>query len=218
MGLYPELDTLDAPELGARFWSAPPDGEDYAFAFFSEVALCLRRQGKPGTDFLVNSLDNADEDRLRAILFALSSKPKLRHVEIVRYLISFLRDERSQIVAEAIDGLAGLGIKRAQYDVLGLQHHPSPYVRGAVLRFVSRQTPKCAPLLLIGALGDQHHLVRENAVDELDALGITAAMPQIRPLLDDPYPDVREAARTALDNLAELRALPREDHHQPRAG
>ena len=44
-------------------------------------------------------------------------------------------------------------------------------------------------------------LMRENACDELDQLKALEAIPALLPLLEDPHPQVRQAAQTALDNL-----------------
>jgi hypothetical protein len=61
------------------------------------------------------------------------------------------------------------------------------------------------PLLLTG-LRDRHFAVRESAVDALDeteALDAAQALEAIQPLLDDPHPDVRQAAETAVHNLSD---------------
>lgn len=85
--------------------------------------------------------------------------------------------------------------------MLILRDHTSPYVRGAVLRFVSELYPELATKLLFESLRDQHALVRQNAIDELDDLGMIESLPSIRLLLNDSHPDVRQAAQTAVANL-----------------
>ncbi|PZS24354.1 MAG: hypothetical protein DLM61_22395 [Pseudonocardiales bacterium] len=45
--------------------------------------------------------------------------------------------------------------------------------------------------LLLDALNDPHHLVREQAVRELDQLDYKPALPRIEPLLRDSHTDVR---------------------------
>jgi HEAT repeat protein len=84
-----------------------------------------------------------------------------------------------------------------------LREHPSPYVVGSVLRFLSRNHPDRARPILLEALGSGEPVVRQNAVDEIDELGYAAALPRLRRLLEDPDEDVRQAARTAVANLEE---------------
>ena len=55
--------------------------------------------------------------------------------------------------------------------------------------------------LLYDALSSSHPIVRENAIDELDELDCKEALPRIRTLLDDPDKNVRQAAKTAIENL-----------------
>ena len=66
---------------------------------------------------------------------------------------------------------------------------------------MSKLYPDEAFLLLIEALQDSDEIVRQSAIDEIDELEIIKAIPYIRPLLDDPSPDVRQAAETAIQNL-----------------
>jgi HEAT repeat protein len=105
------------------------------------------------------------------------------------------------VVAEAIDSLGRIGAGDALERVARLQQHGDPFVRGAVLRFLRRTVPERVKPLLLAALSDEAYIVRENAVDELDELGDPSVIPAIRPLLDDPHPHVREAARTAIEDL-----------------
>lgn len=201
MGFYPQLLDRTLGELLARFHAAAPDGEDYAYPFYAEVASLIRKQGKAGVEALLRELDRANADRSRAAIFALTMRPRLKHPALWSRLLPYLEDPRPLIVAEIIDGLWSQRKKDCTYRVLELQQHPSPYVRGSVLRFVSHLTPKCAPLFLVAGLKDADYLVRENAVDELDRLGAVETLPHLRPLLDDEHPDVRQAVATAIENL-----------------
>ena len=201
MGLYPELRGLHLEQLVERFAAPAPDGQAYAYPFYAEVASLIRRRGRGGIDYLLRAIDGADDDHLRAILFALGQRPRLKGVGLTKVLRLFLHDERPLIVAEAIDGLWSRADKDARYDMLAQREHSSPYVRGAVLRFISHLYPRCAPLLLVGALRDADHIVRENAVDELHRLGAVETVPHLRPLLRDSHPHVRQAAQTAIEGL-----------------
>lgn len=200
MGIYPELDGLSLDELFERFHGPPPDGPQYAFTYYSEIAWLMRQFGEDAARFLLNQAGSADTARLRAALFGLASielnDPCIRDV-----LICHLRDRSALIIAEAIDGLAHRGVREVADKVLAYRAHRSPFVRGAVLRYVSNVLPDTARPLLLEALNDPHYVVRENAVDELDSLGAVDAIPAIRPLLNDSHKHVREAATTAIENL-----------------
>jgi vesicle coat complex subunit len=164
------------------------------------VALQIAERGQAGNDALIGLLSTADDDRLRAIIFALSSHPG-EPMRIRNLLMDYLRDQRPLIVAEAVDGLAALDARDATEQVLALQDHPSPYVRGGVLRFMARLHPDEARELLIDALSDPDYIVRENAIDELQEIDATDALPSLEPLLHDPHPYVRQAAETAVAGL-----------------
>lgn len=202
MSFYPELDHLNLEELIARFQSSPVEGEESASVYYPEVALLIGQQGEAGIAFLREEIDRADTERLRAILFALASF-QLDAPEFQTRLVSYLQDKRSLIVAEAVDSLCKLGAKDTTNQVLALKEHPSPYVRGSVLRFMRRLHPDKALPLLIEALKDSDFLVRENAADELGELERVEAIPYLCPLLADSHPDVRQAAQTAIEILEE---------------
>lgn len=200
MTFYPELDQLNLEELIARFEIPPPEGEEYADAYYLEVASLIGQKGEQGVAFLVEQLGKADTARLRAILSALTGAG-LETPLTAEQLFSYLEDERPEIVAEAVDGLRRQCKKEGTGRVLGLLQHPSPYVRGSVLRFMSQLHPDSALTLLINALKDKHFIVRENAADEMGELGKPEALPHLRSLLTDPNVDVRQAAQTAIEIL-----------------
>lgn len=204
MSLYPELDNLDLTKLINCFNKTFPNRESDNFAYFSEVALRIRQQGKAGIDFLFGELDKANLDQLRGIIVALTFPPPLEHPSLRDILLSYLCDRRPLIVADAVDGLRFLGATDTADAVLRLRTHLDPYVRGSVLRFISHLLPLSAPPVMLEALQDPHYIVRENAIDELDDLGAIEAIPYIRPFLSDPHPDVVQAAQTAISNLEEL--------------
>lgn len=204
MSLYPELDNLDLTKLINCFHQTFTDGERDDFSYFSDVALRIRQYGKAGIDFLFGELDRANLEQLRGIILALTFQPPLEHPSLRGILLSYLHDRRPLIVADAVDGLAFLGATDTADAVLPLRTHPDPYVRGSVLRFISRLFPKGAPPILLEALQDPHYIVKENAIDELDNLGAIEAIPYIRPFLSDLHPDVVQAAQTAISNLEEI--------------
>jgi HEAT repeat protein len=200
MSFYPELDRLNLKELAELFRLPPPEGEDYATAYYQEIAHLIGSKGEEGITLLLDEIDRSNTAQLQAILFALSENT-IEDIKLQKFLLTYLQDERPIIVMEAIDGLNRQGAKDAVDCVLALQEHPSPYVRGSVLRFMRSLYPDQALPLLIKALKDPDFIVRENAADELGELDRGEAIPHLRPLIKDSHPDVRQAAQTAIEML-----------------
>ena len=199
MGIYPELDDLDLEGL-IHYWHSvgPLDGKEYATSYYNELAFLIQNKGAAGRLFLKEQISKSNGDRLAAILYHLPSKEKPIPVNII---LQYLKNEFPLVIADAIEGLKFQEEKKAKNEVLKLRFHYSPYVRSSVLRFMSKLYPDEAFLLLIEALQDSDEIVRQSAIDRIDELEIIKAIPYIRPLLDDPSPDVRQAAETAIQNL-----------------
>ena len=199
MGIYPELDDLDLEGL-IHYWHSvgPLDGKEYATSYYDELAFLIQNKGAAGRLFLKEQISKSNGDRLAAILYHLPSKEKPIPVNII---LQYLKNEFPLVIADAIEGLKFQEEKKAKNEVLKLRFHYSPYVRSSVLRFMSKLYPDEAFLLLIEALQDSDEIVRQSAIDRIDELEIIKAIPYIRPLLDDPSPDVRQAAETAIQNL-----------------
>lgn len=178
--------------------------------FLDETARRIAEHGEPGVVFLLERIGKAKDDEPRAIFLGLTFAPKaaLRRLRdrIRVILLKHTRDSRELVAAQAIDALRLLDFKDTQAELLPLLTHQSAYVVGSVLRFLSRHDPAAARPRLIDALRSPSPIVRQNAIDELDELECTQALSEIRRLLTDPDPDVRQAAQTAAANLAEIRA------------
>jgi HEAT repeats len=202
MSAYPELDNLGLEELIRQWQRSPIDGEAYAASYYQEVAYLIRQQGETGVKFLLTEVETADRQRLAAILTMLPPIENRRLISDV--WIGFLEDNRPEIVASAIDGLRHQHVWRVRNQVFALSKHISPQVRGSVLRYMSQYDPKIASVMLMEALDDPAYIVRENALDQLDELGVVEAIPLIRSLLADDHPDVQKAAAIALENLERL--------------
>jgi len=177
------------------------DDDDYMV-----LASKIADAGDAGIGYLTDILNNCNETRARAILFAITRSKKNRK-ETVKLLSSYLDDKRPLVISEAIDGLICLDDKSGQKKIMSLLTHHSEYVRGAVLRY-ARHTlnDKKSFQILIASLDDPHYIVRENAVDELADLGKAEAVPHISALLGDPHPHVRLAAHTAVEELSDDQA------------
>lgn len=199
MSFYPELREKDLEGLKTCFQSPAPKEEE-ATAYYQEVAHLIASRGEEGRQYLARAVDGADQPQLRGIIFGLGEGPDKNPLSR-DILFRFLRDERPLIVAEAIDGLRNQGYRDVLDVVLPLYEHPSPYVKGSVLRFVASQDPTRANDLLFKALKDPSFIVRENAADELGELRQQESIELLRPLLEDPHPHVRQAAESAIETI-----------------
>lgn len=209
------LETNNLTKLTSLFTSEPTDGEAYADAYYQDIANRLFQQGSEGWLYLEqvlpfydqqsrdNPLDLLNQARVRAILFALSQvKSPRKKAEIIGLLEGYLEDFRPNIVAEVIDGLCYQKAKKYNIRVLSLLNHPSPFVRGSVLRYFATLYPEQALPILLRSLNDSDPIVRENAADELGDLGCDDAIHPLQTLLKkEKNQNVREAVSTALESL-----------------
>jgi len=117
-------------------------------------------------------------------------------------LLDALQDPHYHVRGNAVDQLEDLDYTPALARIEALCVDPHPHVRETALSAIANLggRDRAVPLLL-DALKDPHHLVRERAVRELDELDHTAALPRIEALCADPHPDVRPAALSAVDKL-----------------
>jgi len=120
---------------------------------------------------------------------------------VERFLLAHLGDRRPAVVMAVIDGMTARHALAAHDRVLALAGHRSPYVRGAVLRYLGALFPDEARTLLLAGLQDRHFVVRESAIDALDEIEAVDAVDAIRPMLNDPRPHVRQAAEWAVQHL-----------------
>jgi HEAT repeat protein len=195
-----DLERATVGELRDELQRGARDDEE-PFAYLSDVALALGRRS--GTPELLDVFDElADADAARAIVFA-AAEEDASAAPVRSFLRALLDDEREFVAAEALDGLA-FGATPLDGETLErLSHHPSPYVRGALLRYLARRRGRTAIPELMAGLQDGSHIVRQNAVDELEQLEVRDAIPALRRLLDDDDRDVRAAVRHALQTLAD---------------
>ena len=206
MAMFPEIRKYDTEALEDFFRGArkPEVSEDERQIWLEEAAERIARSGAKGVDFLLAFAPDADETRVRAALLALSLVAKRlsprKRARVCELAQSFLEDRRAMVVAEAVDALRHFACPSAEL-IAPLLRHPSPYVVGSALRFFARRDPEKAVPLLESALKAKDPIVRQNAVDELDDMNYTRALPRIRRLLRDPDDGVREAARWAVAHL-----------------
>lgn len=208
MGIYPELDDLSAEDLYAKFEGRSPNADEPDYVhdktiFYFEVAgLIIKKGGESGYSYLLSKIESADTPRLRGILFALSIV-KDHEQEVRPILTRFLDAGNDLIVLDAIEGLTEIGDEDSYDRITQFRDHSSPYVRGSVLRYLSKIDGAEAITTLKAALADHHPIVRESAIDEIDELELTKVVyHEIENLMtNDPDQDVRDAAKTAVENI-----------------
>ncbi len=197
MSYYPELDALSLSQLKKEWESQPIEGTEYALSFYDEIAFILvQKFDQEGISFLLEQLDIASVEQLASILRFLPLP--------VGLVESYLSNSSPLIISRAIEQLGERNEKKFIDDILQLYQHKDSWVRSSVLRAMSQLNPDEAVALLIEALHDSSPLVRQSAIDELDELEATDAVPDISKLLGDPDEDVRIAAKTALSNLSNV--------------
>ncbi len=219
------------PDEGARFLRGQVAGADperltailLAITWFDE-------RDRGNADLLIEGLEHPDEHVVaRAIdglswlggcalteqVLALGADPRaLVRGAVLRFarrvvpdqapslLLGALQDPHYIVRWNAVDELEELDYTPALARIESLRADPDPHVRQAALSTLANLGARDQAIpLLIEALRDPHHLVRENAVRELDELDYTAALPRIEELCADPHPDVRQAALAAVDKL-----------------
>jgi HEAT repeats len=173
-------------------------------ATYEEVAARIGEHGNDGVRFLMDQANSVevDEPRLRGVMLSLTMT-RVGEPWVERFLLAHLGDRRPAVVMGAIDGLTAVYALAGHNRVPALATHRSPYVRGAVLRYVGALCPNAARTLLLAGLGDKHFVMRESAIDALDEMEAVDAVDAIRPMLNDPHPHVRAAAEWAVQHLSD---------------
>lgn len=211
MALFPELDGMPLSALLAHFSSDDRYHTDLAERelWLQEMAVRIAKSGTDGLTFLLWSIPNADQAKVRAILLSVSFLPSEiandRRGELRDLLLTFLESKDPALIAEAIEGLNSHGFTEMLQDVVSFLNHPSPYVVGSAIRYLSSLYPEKAEPILLESLKSKESIVRQTAIDELDRLELVEALPNLHPLLQDEDKHVRQAARTAIVNLLDAR-------------
>jgi HEAT repeat protein len=177
-------------ELMGLFFCEVIDDDD----FYDVVAVELAKGYRHA---LEGMLDVLSSKRLRAGICGLGMASSADSGLVIK---KFLYHDDALVVAAAIDGLRWIG--SLEWPIISSQlNHPSPYVRGAALRYAKSALGKGALSLLLASLDDEDSIVRENAIDELDGLISVDNSYLVAPYLDDPAAHVRQAAQALLDSL-----------------
>jgi len=219
------------PEEGARFLRGEVAGADPERLTAILLAITwFKERDRGNADLLIECLRHPDEAvAARAIdglswlggcglterILALGADPReLVRGAVLRFarrvvpdqapslLLGALQDPHYIVRWNAVDELEELDYTPALARIESLRADSDPHVRQAALSALASLGARDQAIpLLIEALRDPHHLVRENAVRELNELDYTAALPRIEELCADPHPDVRHEALAAVDKL-----------------
>jgi len=203
---------MTLPKLAQLFESdtLPEDVDpEESLLWYGEVAVkIIEEHSERGLEYLLSSVPKCDERRLDGVLLALCFLPpdtlNRKRAILVDLLLSCLHDSRELIVAEAIRTLRYFDGQDILAHVLPFVNHPSPFVQGAALYFLSKCHFPIAKPFLFAALESPSPIIRQVAIDELEEAPCVEALPEIRKLLSDEHPDVRQAAQTAVENLEEI--------------
>lgn len=170
--------------------------DDFYMVIAYNIALTA-----PG--FLQANIRTYSGRRLRGALFGLGFVQGPDD-EVAALLVTYLDCDDEFAAAEAIESLGARRYDRIQAQIAQMDKHTSPYVRGAVLRYLRFIRGSDSFEILVDNLEDDHFIVRQNAIDELAELGDTRAISHIRRLTADTHPDVRRAAAAALEELGSV--------------
>lgn len=174
-------------ELMALFFCDISGDDD----FYDVLAYSL---AQANSKLLVAMLDGLSPKRLRAALFGLGI---VGESESSRHIFLYLSHEEPLVVAAAIDALRRIGSVNWS-DVARNLQHPSPYVRGAVLRFARARLGSHSLEILREALNDPSPIVRQNSLDELEGLVTVDDLAWITSFLHDPSVEVQAAAASLI--------------------
>ena len=183
--------------------SVPEEYLDLEQFWFDELAHLIAGHGERGIKALFSRMPTADEHHLAAILThmpAAKSKRRRFHDLVAKHV----HDNRPIVAQAAIEAANQLGYKDLLPDVLTQIYSRSPFVVGAVLRYLGAKSPKIGRPIIMSALKSHDPIILKNAIDELDSLRCVESLPGIRALRNHDAPNVREAAEAAVHGLEAL--------------
>lgn len=188
---------MSLSELLCLFGCEIQNDDDFYFRLAQNISLT-------DPDYLPMRLHEYNGARLRGAIFGIGLSPK-RDEKQKHILLSLLSHSDSLIIAQAIDALRHAAYEDLWPHIKPFLRHSSRYVIGAALRYARFALPHDESLsILTDALSNSDSIVRQVTLDELGDHGDNRALPFIRPFCDDPDPDVRQAANTAYETIAEV--------------
>ncbi|AJQ97851.1 HEAT repeat domain-containing protein [Gynuella sunshinyii] len=139
--------------------------------FYDVIAYQISQQAP---EYLIQNIQNFSGSQLRGAIFGLG----FTVVGSDELLLPFLTHGDPLVISSALDSLVRLNIQLKLDDLVFLQNHKSPYVRGAALRYLKVILPIDEIYRrLLEASKDDDAIVRQNVADELSELGLKEAIP-----------------------------------------
>jgi HEAT repeat protein len=178
-------------ELFSLFFLNMKDDDDYYHTIANQICL----QNNRAFDGV---LDNLSDRRIIAVINAFGLLEENRSDWHLRIIIKHLSDPRQLVVSAAIDALSGIGFSDWSA-IEPLIEHPSPFVRGATLRFASSHFGAQSVSILLNHVADSSPIVRQNVIDELANIDLDTAKEVAIKYLTDKSRYVRQAAKSVLN-------------------
>jgi HEAT repeat protein len=179
-------------ELMAMFLCDLANNDDY----YAIIAYHLIKDYRPQLESMLPLLS---PKRQRAALCGIGLVGSPASDELVK---EYLGHAEPLVVAEALDALR-LGSEEWER-VATFLAHPSPFVRGAALRFARARLGENARPLLLAALTEDDEIMKQNALDELEGIADRSHLSLIVPLLQDASAYVRQAAASLIASIDSL--------------
>lgn len=191
------VDLRALPDAAAREWPRLLESADPRWRR-AGISLATELASKEALVALLDRATDPDAEVAARALGAIAAAAP-RHEEA---LLDALGGRSPEVAAAVLDRLRALSGEEARRPLLSLLESPAPRVREAAAALAGRSRLHGLAPALTRLLSDGDGHVRARAAEGLGALGVPGARSHIEVLLQDPYPDVREAA------FHTLRALP----------
>jgi HEAT repeat protein len=162
------------------------------------VIEAVVRQGAGVVDLLIDRLEHADDEELRAA--AIAALARIGDRRAVPALVRTLDDTRPLAVAAAA-ALASIGDASAFEPLLALIGHPDSAIRQAVIGALNSLGHPEMPVRICALIESEDAHVRESAVRIAGYFGYEACAAALVTRCQDPDEQVRRAAIEQLPNL-----------------
>lgn len=200
---HPSPCCRELPCLSQQWFRKEPHwhvGPTACAAKHEELAIEIVKLGKAGVEFICRNLDPNDGCRyvaaIRSLGWVSNESPCITRVK--RLVLDALNRDRAIVNCAALHTLRHLRVRIGLSRARRLFLANNAFVSVAALMYVSAMYPDARGKLLRSALKSSRFLVREAAADEIGEQGLVGFLPELRSLRTDRFPDVREAARTAM--------------------
>jgi len=199
MPLFPEFESLSEHDLRSLILGQSPDGPEYERVYIGELAHRIAAS-EEGIEFLHELAPKSGGQRLAGIIDGLADVGD--RIELPSMLLETIASEDEYVLISTLDAARFIRLALPFNRVRDLlDAHRSDFLLAALHRYLAGMKSEDVIPELISALSHQSPIVRQNAIDELADLNYQPAVSAIAGLLNDPDPQVREAAQSALTSL-----------------